>query len=115
LETHGHARAIEQDGGLVAFAQETRGDQGIDEADGAFVGDAVEGDQGFLAGIGLHIFEDFLFIVHEHVAVFVGGVSYFWHGGGGVWGSGVCVRSAVACALVLHSAPAMPAAVPRRR
>lgn len=84
LESHGDAWAIEQDGGLVTFAQQASGDERVDETDGTFMGDAMKGDESFLAWIGLHIFEDFFFIVDEDVAVFVSGVGNFWHDRGAV-------------------------------
>ena len=62
---------VEQDGSLVALPQQARGDERIDDADGALKGDGVKSDERFLARIGLHIGEYFFFIVHEEVTGFV--------------------------------------------
>lgn len=79
LEAERYAGAVEQDGGLKAFAQQAGGYQGVHKSDGAFEGNTVKGHEGLLAGIGLDVLKDFFFIVDKDVAVLVGGDGYFRH------------------------------------
>ncbi|MNP00385.1 hypothetical protein D3C76_921740 [compost metagenome] len=74
-----HAWPVQQDFGFEAFAQQTLGLKHIDQADGALEGDGVEGNQDFFAGFGLDVFEDFLFVIDQEVAVFVMGDVHGWH------------------------------------
>ena len=74
LQAERDARSVEQDGGLVAFAQQPRGLQHVDQADGAFERHGVKGDERLLAGIGLDVFKDLLFVVDEEVAFLLAAV-----------------------------------------
>jgi hypothetical protein len=79
LHAERDAGAVQQDGGLEALALQARGLQQVDEADRAFEGDGVEGDERFLARFGLNVFEDLLFVVDEVFACGVRGFEDFGH------------------------------------
>jgi hypothetical protein len=87
LHAQRHAGAVQQDRGLEALALQPRGLQQVDEADRAFEGDGVEGDERLLAGFGLDVGEDLLFVVDEELAFLVQrvGDSWAWWLLGGGW------------------------------
>ncbi|MNC78173.1 hypothetical protein D3C75_1303260 [compost metagenome] len=74
-----HAWPVQQDFGFEAFAQQALGLKHVDQADGAFEGDGVEGDQYFFARFGFDVLKDFLFVIDQEVAVFVMGDVHGWH------------------------------------
>ncbi len=80
LNAQGHARAIEQNRRLEAFALEPQRLQDIDETDGAFEGDGVECDQRLLARLGFDVFEHLLFVIDQIVALLVGRHGHSGHG-----------------------------------
>lgn len=79
LEAHGDSGSVEENGRLVAFPLETGCGEGVDDGNRAFESDGVEGDEGFFAGVGLDVFEDFFFVIDEEVAVFVHWFINSWH------------------------------------
>lgn len=79
LEAHGDAGSVEEDGGFVAFSQETGGGEGVDDGNGSFEGDGVKGDEGLFSFIGLYVFKDFFFVINEVVPVLVHWFVDFWH------------------------------------
>src|ERR1700722_5054619 len=80
LDAEGDAGAIQQDRGLETLAHQARGLQHVDEADRAFEGDRVKRHQGFFTGVCFDVFENFLFVVDQDVALFASGYRYGWHG-----------------------------------
>ena len=75
LNAQGHTRPVEQDRGLIPFAVQAYGIENIDQPNRPLEGHGMKADQRFLARLGLHVFENLLFVIDEKIAVFM-----FFHG-----------------------------------
>src|SRR6202048_3126503 len=75
LNAERHAWPIEKDRGLEALGLQTQRLKHVHEADPAFEGDGVKGDEGFLTRLGLDVLEHLLFVVDQVVALLMRGRS----------------------------------------
>src|SRR5580704_10871828 len=71
LKAERYTRAVEQHGGLEALAQQARGLEQVDQADGAFECHGVERDERLFSGLGFDVFEDLLLVVDQVVTFLV--------------------------------------------
>ena len=69
LHAERHAGAVEQDGGLEAFAMKAQRLKHIDQADRAFERDGVKRHQSFFARLRFDVLKDFFFVVDQKVTL----------------------------------------------
>jgi hypothetical protein len=79
LETHGHARSVQQNRGFETFTQKASRDQSINDRDRAFKGYRMECDERFFARIRFNIREDFFLIINQEVSLLVHLFIDGWH------------------------------------
>jgi len=79
LDSERNARAVKENAGFEAFTEKACSLKEVYEADRAFEGDGVKGDEGLLTRLSLDVREYLLFIVDEIVTFFVRGKIYCRH------------------------------------
>src|SRR5450755_1920939 len=79
LHAERHARTVQENRSLEAFAHQPRGLQHIDETDRAFERDRMKCHQCLFARFGFDVLENLLFVIDQKVTLLARRHCYSWH------------------------------------